>query len=156
MGSHCAVLLLERHWINFRFSIAGYVLGLCHAVSSPLSKSCHFECVHQLGCNFSTTCSPYTRILLLFGFTVALLTVKYISLTFALSLVLLTNTSLAYLLLPELHFFFLWHLYPSTFILLCLLCIVEFYVYLLASSLFAKLFLCFTVTKVVKFILTIW
>lgn len=106
MGSHCAVLLLERHWINFRFSIAGYVLGLCHAVSSPLSKSCHFECVHQLGCNFSTTCSPYTRILLLFGFTVALLTVKYISLTFALSLVLLTNTSLAYLLLPELHFFF--------------------------------------------------
>lgn len=90
---------------------------------------------------------------LFFGFTVALLTVDYISLTSSLSLVLLTNISLTDLRLPKLHFYFLCHLYANTFIPLCLFYIVEFYIYLLVTRLFTELFLvCFTVTEVVNFI----
>lgn len=112
------VLLLGRHRTDFTFSIAGYGLCLQHTVSFnnwlwPMvcgtlcpsrlfPKSYHYECVHQLGGNFSMACFSYTQILLLLGFTGG-----YVSLTFSLSLVLLANVSFTCLLFPKLHFCFL-------------------------------------------------
>lgn len=144
-------------------SIADYGLYLWHAVSFnnwlwPMvcgtlcpsrlfPKSYHYECVHQLGGNFSIACFSYTQILLLLGFTGG-----YVSLTCSLSLVLLTNVSLTYLLFPKLHFCFLWRLCTNTFILLFLLYTLEFYIYWQVTKLFTNRFVCFTVTEVLRFI----